>query len=1339
MRPSAFPILCLLLAASAGAEPLQRDAVPAPLAPWVDWVLHDAGDAVCPFSHAAGDHRQCSWPSRLELQLGEAGGEFRQQWELYREAWVPLPGDAERWPQGVRVGSQSVAVVARGDVPSLRLRAGRHAVEGSFRWTRLPEFLRVPPETGLIALRLREKRVPFPERDREGRLWLQKGAEEQVVEARLEVTIQRRVVDEVPLRLDTRVELRVSGAGREAVLSRALPDHFVPLAIESPLPARLEADGRLRVQVRPGTWTLTLAARHAGPVAELGLPPVDGPWDPEEVWVFEGRNHLRLVHVEGVTAIDPQQTRLPAAWRNLPAYLMKPGDRMRLAEKRRGDADPAPDRLALERTWWLDFDGRGYTVHDEISGTLHRSWRLEMAAPTTLGRVAIDGRDQFLSRLDGERRGVEIRQGQVRVDADSRLDGVRSPIPAVGWAHDFQKVSGVLNLPPGWRLLWASGVDDVSDAWATGWSLLEIFLVLITALVVGQFWGWRWGLVALATLVLTYPETGSPRWSWLALLGAHALLRVAPEGNLRSAARLARLGTIALLAVIALPFAAQQVRQALYPALEFPWLAVRGGEIEKTEADRATSAKAPAGELNVLEEVADKARRRPEPSLLSSMPSRSHYLYADPAAQVSTGPGLPQWTWRSVRLSWRGPVEQTQPLRLVLTPPWVEFLLAWLRVGLLALLAVRLLDVGRDWLRVGRVGALTLIGVALLGGSASRPAAAAEFPSPELLDELRTRLLEAPECFPKCATIPHLRLEATPGRLRARVEIDVAWETAVPLPGGTGAWDPERVTVDGDAAGVLAHSPDGRLWIALSPGRHRVVMEGGLPERETLQLPLPLRPRRVEAQVEGWTLEGIREDGVPESSLQLTRTADRGDAARATLEPTELPPFVRVERRVQLGLTWQVATRVVRVSPPGQTVFLEVPLLAGESVTAEGIRVEDGHAQVSLAPHARETGWVSDLEPSDTLELRAPEGVPWVEVWIVEAGPIWHVTATGIPVVHEPQPLPLRLRRWQPWPGETVSLRTSRPAGVEGRTLTLDRSALEVEPGLRASEVTLELSLRASRGLQHRVGLPAGADLQSVEIDGERQPIRAVDGHVTLPIRPGKHAARLVWRSPSGIAMRYATPEADLGAPSVNAEIALKIPRDRWVLFVGGPRMGPAVLFWSLLLVAALVAVGLGRLPLTPLGTGSWFLLLVGLTQVPIWVSLIVAGWLVALGWRRDHARPASDAAFDGLQLLLALWTIVALLCLVWAIQRGLLGLPEMQIAGNGSRGHLLRWFQDRTEGTLPASWMVSVHLWFYRLAMLAWALWLARALAGWLRWGWQCFAQDGLWRRLRQPRITPA
>ena len=57
----------------------------------------------------------------------------------------------------------------------------------------------------------------------------------------------------------------------------------------------------------------------------------DGNVSSAAIWVFEARNHLRLVTIEGVFAVDPQQTTLPGAWRHLPAYLMKPESRMRLA------------------------------------------------------------------------------------------------------------------------------------------------------------------------------------------------------------------------------------------------------------------------------------------------------------------------------------------------------------------------------------------------------------------------------------------------------------------------------------------------------------------------------------------------------------------------------------------------------------------------------------------------------------------------------------------------------------------------------------------------------------------------------------------------------------------------------------------------------------------------------------------------------------------------------------------------------------------------------------------------------------------------------------------------
>lgn len=77
---------------------------------------------------------------------------------------------------------------------------------------------------------------------------------------------------------------------------------------------------------------------------------------------------------------------------------------------------------------------------------------------------------------------------------------------------------------------------------------------------------------------------------------------------------------------------------------------------------------------------------------------------------------------------------------------------------------------------------------------------------------------------------------------------------------------------------------------------------------------------------------------------------------------------------------------------------------------------------------------------------------------------------------------------------------------------------------------------------------------------------------------------------------------------------------------------------------------------------------------------------------------------------------------------------PDMHIAGNGSDASLLRWYEDRTTGTLPSVWVFSLSLWFYRIAMLLWALWISFALLRWLRWGWECFSHHELWK----PRQTP-
>jgi len=1360
-RFAAIAAAVAALAAPAAGEPLSRRQVPAPLEPWVDWVLRGHESELCPFLHGQPGARACVWPSRVDLDLRERGGSFAQEWLVLEDAWVSLPGDTRLWPLEVRAGGAPLPVVEREGRPAARLTRGWHSLGGSFAWDAMPELIQVPPETGIVRLRLGGREVAFPNRDAQGRLWLQPREAEQGAEERLVIRVNRRVVDEVPLLLETRLELQVAGRSREVVLGRALPDGFVPLSLSSPLPARLDPDGRLRVQARPGRHPIALVARHRGPVASLALPEPGGPWAQGEVWVFEARPELRLVSVEDGVAVDPTQTTLPDEWRRLPAYRMEPGRGLRLAEKRRGDSDPAPDRLALSRVWWLDFDGAGYTLSDRIEGEVSRSSRLEMGPGTHLGRVALGGRDQLITRLgDSDLTGVEVPRGAIDLVADSRVPWkgaglVARELPAVGWDHDFQQLQGRLQLPPGWRLLHASGVDRAATTWIERWTLLDLFAVLVLGAAFLRLWGGRWGALAFLGLGLSWTEPGAPHWAWAAVLSAEALRRVLP------AARFPRFGwglwlthaaSLAALILIAIPFAVGQLRSGLYPALERPHAAV--GARQAVEEVRILGMEAPAdaelamepspGALGKARELASAER------VASSAEAKRGYLdYApDPDAKITTGPGVPGWRWTEVTLVWSGPVGREQKLRLLLVPPAANGALALVRVGLLAALVLCALGAGArpgggmrraggGMRRAGGMGMLRPAGALLpLLLAAGAGDARAELPSQEMLDELRRRLLEAPECHPSCASSPRLILEVEPGSLRARFEVDVQAETAVPLPGGARSFEPSQVLVDGRPARGLLRAADGALFAELPPGRHQLWVEGPLPERDSVELPLPLRPRRVEARVRGWTLHGLHEEGQAEASLQLTRL--RAVDAGRSLEPAELPPFVRVERRIELGLEWQVSTRVTRVSPPDAALVLEVPLVAGESVTTPGIRASGGSALVSLAPGVPGVAWASALEPRAELSLAASRELPIAESWQVDASPVWHLEADGIPPVQSAG----RLREWRPWPGEELTLRVGRPEAVEGETATIDASELALEPGLRATDAALALDVRTSRGGPHLLTLPEGAEVSRVAIDGVPQPLRPDGRELRVPLRPGAQRIELAWREPRGAGrLLFRSSEVDLGLPGVDAEIRIRPSVGRWILLVGGPSLGPAVLFWPLCAVLAAVALALGRLSLvtrlTPLGFSAWLLLAVGLSQVPVAAAALVVAWPLALGWRARHGVEVPGRWFDLVQLALVGLTLVALGVLFFAIQQGLLGEPRMQIAGNGSSGGLLRWYQDRSGAALPRPWVLSVPLWVYRLAMLAWALWLAIALVAWLRWAWTCFSAGEIWRPLRRARVA--
>jgi hypothetical protein len=455
----------------------------------------------------------------------------------------------------------------------------------------------------------------------------------------------------------------------------------------------------------------------------------------------------------------------------------------------------------------------------------------------------------------------------------------------------------------------------------------------------------------------------------------------------------------------------------------------------------------------------------------------------------------------------------------------------------------------------------------------------------------------------------------------------------------------------------------------------------------------------------------------------------------ATLTPGVLPAFVRIERTLQLGLDWHILTRIVRVSEPNSPVLLSVPLLPGEAVTTPGVRVRNGKADVNMAAGQTVMEWGSALEKTDKIELMAAPTEQWVEVFKADVSPVWHIETSGIAMMylnHEQRWLP----EWRPWPGEKVVLAISRPQAVQGQTLTIDNSRLAITPGKRIRDAELSLSIRSSQGGQHVLLLPDAGELQTVAIDGQPQPLRQEGRKLVLPIRPGVQNIALHWLETKPMTGKVATPEVDLGVGSVNANLNIRLGEDRWVLWVHGPKMGPAVLFWGVLIVIALLSLGLGKIPLTPLKHWQWFLLLVGLSQIPLATALIVIAWLMLLGWRSGQSA-ADIRYFNALQVLLGGLTILSLAILFVAVSHGLLNTPDMMITGNQSAPYSLNWYQDRSAALLPKAVVISVPLKVYRLLMLAWSLWLAVSLLNWLKWGWGCFAKNGLWHK-KPAKIKP-
>ena len=200
LRSRLLALVLLSLVEFVAAAPSPFPSIPPVLAPWIPWVLRDAGDEICP---SGRDGRHCEALSVLDMSVRGSTASFVLSGTLWKAGFVELPGDSSLWPEDVKGASGALPAISREQRPAVFLGKGDFHVSGNIRWTRRPASIALPVDVALERLDLEGRMVEA----QDGQLWLRRDAEDDRPHegdsaGSVEMKVYRTVRDGVPVRME---------------------------------------------------------------------------------------------------------------------------------------------------------------------------------------------------------------------------------------------------------------------------------------------------------------------------------------------------------------------------------------------------------------------------------------------------------------------------------------------------------------------------------------------------------------------------------------------------------------------------------------------------------------------------------------------------------------------------------------------------------------------------------------------------------------------------------------------------------------------------------------------------------------------------------------------------------------------------------------------------------------------------------------------------------------------------------------------------------------------------------------------------------------------------------
>jgi len=1304
-------------------QAIEESQIPPTLLEWKDWVLNDVKDRECPINYQSGQP-QCSWFDTIRVSTDSQKVDFDMNITLYRDKTeVQLPSSNLNWVNNVLIDNKKAIVLQRDNKPIVILSKGKHHIQGSIPYNSNLKYLQLPAHIPLVELYKDNLKITSPKIDNQSKLWLEQQESSEVEKGTLSVSIYRKVIDGHPLRMQTYLHLRVSGKMRWVVLDGVVLDGFLPTAIHTKLASTITEDKKLKIELKAGEWIATIDSYTPNNLSTLHKPKQKFIYANEEIWTMQTNPNYRTIKIEGVQSIDPSQTTLPKKWKRLPSYLVKDSDKFTIKELYKSIKQQSKNEFSLHRDLWLDFDGGGYTISDKIEAQISQIRRLEATNLLDLASVSINNRPTLITTIaQSSQKGVELRAKNSNIKASSRYSGDITNPPANGWDEKFKSISTILNLPPVWGLFASFGSDNKTTAWIDKWDLMDIFLVLLMSIAIYQLYGIKWAIPATVFAILFWHETDAPTTIWLFILALVATLRMLEGGRLAKVLKIILAVIVAITVLQVLNFSVHEIRTALYPQLEKSNYTYSSDNYDRglvAYESIQPNRRYKKDMKNSVVQSSDKYKKYPKNSYNQIIMQNR----IDPNAVVQTGIGEPKWHWHSYNFSWQSSVDSNERLKLWLISPTLHKIWNIVNIfGMLFLLYMLLyefIEVIKPKISNSGTKAITLLVVLLLFSPSKIDA---DIPTDKMLTELKSRLTTPPVCLPNCSSMQNIELKIEDNILQIDISISAGANISVPLIGNRHSWLPQSVMVDNKKATNIRLDNRGGLWIVLTKGVHLVQLRGVIKGQQiTLSSPLPIRNFKSTSS-DLWRISSDKKSYIEISSL--------AQIEKKRTQKSQIEPLVEIKRTFYFGQRWYIDTEVKLLNRIDKPYSFAYPLLANESVLDKEIETKENQVLLHLENANSHYKWRSSLPISSNLELKAIDTNQIVEIWQMDVSSIWNIKYSGIEPISQKSIDNILLPNFKPWHSERLKLSLEKAQAVKGENLTIESSKIKIVQSAKYRDVTLNLKIKSSKASQYKITLKGIKEINPTIIDNQTHYLKISNSQITIPLQAKEQSVQISYREEYSSGMSYHFPTIDLAKESSNNTLELKLPQNRWILWTHGTLLAPAVLLWGVIFALLIFAIILGRVEGTPLRSRDWLLLGIGVSSSSFMIMLPIVIWIFTLRFREKQGDKLVGWRRNIIQVLLVILTIISISTIIGAVSVGLLGNPDMMIAGNGSYGNFLNWYSDRIFGVLPEPTVISVSIWYYRLLMLLWSIWVAFALIRWLKWAWGVFSQGDIWSR---------